>query len=179
MILVSVGGGRLGHNLLESVVKAASILEKTIPHRFQVFTGPFMPEEKFLELQTAAHHQANITLRRYTSQLLAYMEKADLSLSLCGYNTTMNILRTGVNSLVLPSDKDSEQIIRAEKLEKLGILQVIRPDELKPELLAQKIINCLNQESAVNASDFLELQGAQKTAALLKEKLVPTKVCAA
>ncbi len=179
MIVVSVGGGRLGYNLLKTIVEAASILERTIPHRIRVFTGPFMLEEKFLELQKAANNQANITLRRYTSQLLTYMEKADLSISLCGYNTTMNILSTGVRSLVLPSDKDREQVIRGEKLEKLGLLEVIRPNDLQPERLAEKIIDSLNKESVVDASSCFELQGAKNTATLLKKKLMQIQICAA
>ena len=171
MIVVSVGGGRLGHNLLESVVEAASILERTIPHQIRVFTGPFMPEEKFLELQKAADNQVNLTLRRYTSQLLAYMEKAALSISLGGYNTTMNVLRTGVNSMIYPSSKDSEQTIRAEKLEKRGIVQVIRKEDLQPDRLAQKIIACLKREPVNKTFEPLQLQGATKTAQLLRDLL--------
>ncbi len=178
MILVSVGGGRLGHDLLESVVKAASILEKTIPHRIRVFTGPFMPEEKFIELQKATANQANLTLRRYTSQLLAYMEKASLSISLGGYNTTMNVLRTGVNAMIYPSNKDSEQTIRAEKLAKRGIVEVIRTEDLQPDRLAQKIITSLQKEPVRNSFEPLELQGAAKTAQLLKD-LLQTEVAAA
>ncbi len=107
------------------------------------------------------------------------MKKADLSISLCGYNTTMNILRTGVRSLVLPSNKDREQVIRAEKLEKQGILEVIRAHNLIPDRLAEKIIVCLKKESVVDTFDFLELQGSQKTATLLKQKLLQTQIYAA
>ncbi len=171
MILVSIGGGRMGYELLEGVVEAGSILERSLPHRIQIFTGPFMPDDKFLELQKLALNTTNVTIRRYTPQLLAYMEKAALSISLAGYNTTMNILRTGVRAIVLPSDKDGEQIIRADKLEKLGILEVIRPSDLKPAHLAQQIITCLNKEPVVDTFDSFELQGAQTTSALLKELL--------
>ncbi len=171
MILVSVGGGRLGHDMLECIVKTAPFIDKYLPHHIQIFTGPFMPDDTFSELQKLAADTTNVTIRRYTPQLLAYMEKAALSISLAGYNTTMNILRTGVRAMVLPSDKDQEQIIRAQKLEKLGILEVIRPSDLKPTHFAEKIITCLNKELVVDTFVSFELQGAQKTAALLKELL--------
>ncbi|MUG92071.1 glycosyl transferase [Scytonema sp. UIC 10036] len=171
MILVSVGGGRLGHDLLKCILEAAPIFQNYLPHHLQVFTGPFIPEEKFLELQELAADRVNITLRQYTPNLLAYMEKASLSISLGGYNTTMNVLRTRVRSMIYPSDKDNEQVIRTQKLEKLGILEMIRPDDLHPERLVKKINTCLNKERIVDTFDYFELQGAEKTAFLLKELL--------
>ena len=174
MILVSIGGGRKQHKLLDAVVESCSILEKYLPHHIQVFTGPFIPEKKFLQLQNAARDKANISIRKYTPHLLAYMEKADLSISLGGYNTTMNILRTGVRAMILPSipsRKKLEQLIRVEKLEKLGIVDIIRPHELNPANLTQKIIACLKKEPVAEISNFFDLQGAQKTAALLQQFL--------
>lgn len=177
MILVSVGGGRLGHDLLDCMIDTASIIQKQLPHHIQIFTGPFMPEEKFSQLQTLAEDLTNITIRRYTSNLLSYMKKASLSISLGGYNTTMNVLRTEVNAMIYPSNKDSEQIIRAEKLENLGIVKVIRPEDLQSDRLAQKIITCLKQDSLIHTRELLQLEGAQKTAQLLKE-LLQTQVTA-
>ncbi len=174
MILVSIGGGRKDHELLDAIVESSPILEKYLPHKIQVFTGPFMPEEKFLQLKNAATDKANISIRKYTPNLLAYMEKADISISLGGYNTTMNILRTGVRAMILPSSPYSnkiEQVIRAEKLEKLGIVEIIRPHDLNPTNLAQKIITCLKKEPVVETSNSLYLQGAKKTATFLKELL--------
>ncbi len=178
MILVSVGGGQLGHALLESIVETSLIIERYIPHHIQVFTGPFIPDEKFIQLQKAAKHRSNLTIRKYTSQLLAYMKKASLSISMCGYNTTMNIISTGVTSLVLPSNKDWEQKVRAEKLEKLKIVKVIHSKDLQPVNLAKQIIENLRKEAVVKNYENIDMQGAQKTSALLKE-LLQTKVSAA
>ncbi len=171
MIVVSVGGGRMGYELLETIVKSSPILEKHLPHRIQVFTGPFIPESEFAQLQQAAWGRANITIRKFTPNLLAYMEKADLSISLGGYNTTMNVLRTGVKAMIYPSTRKREQLMRTQKLEKLGIVQMIRPDDLDPPHLAKKIINWLNQEPAKSADKSFDLEGAPKTASLLKELL--------
>lgn len=80
MILTSVGGGRFGHELLDCVVETAQVLEGKLPHCIRMFTGPFMPEEKFWELKYAAHDRSNLQIHRYTPNLLAYMQKADLSI---------------------------------------------------------------------------------------------------
>jgi predicted glycosyltransferase len=171
MILVSIGGGKMGHELIDAVVAAAPILEKSLPHRIEIFTGPMMPDEKFFQLQELAKDQTNLKIRRYTTQLIAYMRKASLSLSLGGYNTTMNVLKTGVRSMIYPSNKDREQAIRAEKLEQRGILDLIHPHELEPHCLAQKIVTCLNKQPPGDLIESLDLEGAQKTAQLLKSLL--------
>lgn len=177
-ILVSVGGGRLGHDLLHCVIDAASIIDSSLPHHIQIFAGPFMPEEKFVQFQDLVADKTNITLERYTPHLLDYMERASLSISLGGYNTTMNVLKTGVNSMIYPSNKDSEQGIRAKKLEQLGILSVIHPEDLQADRLAQKIATCLEKVPTISAFENLELQGAQKTAQMLKD-LIQSKVAIA
>lgn len=171
MILVSIGGGRFGHELIEKILGLSIILEKFLPHKIQIFTGPFMPEEKFLELQKVAGNKSNINLRRYTPHLLSYMKKAALSISLGGYNTTMNVLRTGVNAMIYPSNDGNEQRIRSEKLEKLGILEVIRPQDLQGERLAQKIITSLYKTRVSDISNYVELQGAQNTTKFIQELL--------
>ncbi len=176
MILVSIGGGRFGHELIENILAASIILEKFLPHKIQIFAGPFMPEEKFLDFQKSAANKNNINLRRYTAHLLSYMRKAEISISLGGYNTTMNILRTGVNGMIYPSNDGNEQKIRSEKLERLGIIEVIRPQDLKPELLAQKIVTSLHKNRVTKTSNDVELQGAQNTTQFIQGLLASNSV---
>jgi predicted glycosyltransferase len=173
-ILVSIGGGRIGYELLETVIESSEILADIIPHHIQIFTGPFMPEEQFLQLQKAASNKSNVTLKRYTKNLMAYMKKAELSVSLTGYNTTMNILKTGVRSLVVPIGHygfDQEQLVRTKKLEKLGIVTVLEPEKLDSANFAQKVVNCIAQKPASKANNLFDLQGAEKTAIFLQELL--------
>lgn len=177
-ILASVGGGRLGYELLETIVESGKILAEKIPHNIHIFTGPFMPENQFIKLQEAAYQQKNIKLKKYTSHLVEYMKQAELSISLTGYNTTMNILRTGVRSIVSPIghySQDNEQLIRTKKLEKLGIVEVIDPNSLEENHLAGKIIDSLNQKPIKNSAKFLDLEGAPKTVNILEEFLGVSK----
>jgi predicted glycosyltransferase len=177
LILASIGGGRFGHELLESLVEAAPILEWLIPHQIQIFTGPFFPDKKFAQMQILASNKPNINIQRYTQNLLTYMNKADLSISMGGYNTTMNILTTGVRAIMLPfvGNGDLEQTIRSQKLEKLGILNVIHPADLAPRMFAEKIIDCLIETPNPVK---LNLDGVEKTASLLKSILTAQPVAA-
>ena len=181
-IVASVGGGRLGYEVLATVVEIAKILAQKIPHNIHIFTGPFMPDNQFFQLQKAAYGQKNIKLKKYTSQLLEYMKQAELSISLSGYNTTMNILKTGVRSIVTPIghySQDNEQLLRTKKLEKLGIVEVITADALEANYFAQKIIDSLNQKPREKNYHYFDLEGASKTLTILEEFLGVSKLSTA
>lgn len=178
MVLTSVGGGRFGHELLNTVVAAAGILEDEVPHRIQLFTGPFFPEDKLWDLKAAARDNRNLTIQRYTPNLLAYMQKAELSISMSGYNTTMNILSTGVNAMMLPftGNGDQEQTMRVARLAELGRVRQIQPEDLSPKRFANAVIEQL--EYAPKQFE-IDLDGASNTAkfveALEEEESVVNK----
>ncbi|MEM7595799.1 MAG: glycosyltransferase [Cyanobacteria bacterium P01_A01_bin.83] len=177
-IFVSVGGGRHGYPLLAAMLFASPILKKSIPHKIYCFAGPFMSESEFQRLQTLSAEQERVVIRRYTPRLIQYMQQADLSISLGGYNTTMNILQTGVRALVLPSLNEhqaDEQTIRARKLAQLDIVDLLQLQDLKPAILADKIVNSLNRPKP--NSNF-NLSGAATTASKLKELLCSNTIVA-
>ena len=168
MILASIGGGRFGHELLDCVAETCLLLQGKIPHRMQMFTGPFAPDDVFNRMQAAANRCPNLTVERYTPDLLTYMAKADLSISMAGYNTTLNVLQTGVRAMLLPftGNDDQEQRLRSKRLESLGIVRVIDPDQLNPTLLAHRILDSLNTQPA---RPSFSLRGVETTAARIKE----------
>lgn len=166
-LLTSVGGGRFGHELLRCVAKASGLLAERIPHHIYMFTGPFSPDLVVAELQAIAATQPNLTVERFTPDLMAYMVQADLSINMGGYNTTLNVLKTGVRSMLLPftGNGDQEQTIRAERLEALGAVSVIRPEDLQPERFAQRVVDYLQTTPCQIQFD---LNGVAKTAAQLR-----------
>lgn len=168
LILVSVGGGRFGHDLLECVANTAPILKDKIPHYIQIFTGPFCPESVLNKLQTITSDQDNIRVDRYTPNLLDYMQQADLSIGMSGYNTTMNILSTGVKAMMMAfqGNNDQEQLTRLTKLDKLGRVKMIHPDDLNPKKFADQTIDYLQQ----NKTELpLNLDGVKNTAIYLNQ----------
>jgi predicted glycosyltransferase len=172
-ILVSVGGGRIGYELLETVIAASSILEKETLHIIKIFTGPFMPEDKVHKLKQLAGDRTNIQIATYTVQLLEYMNTADISLSLSGYNTTMNILSTSVRAIVVPighEKQDKEQLVRTRKLENLGTVDCLLPQNLTASNLANKILAGLNKNRPLYKCKF-DLNGSEQTAIFLKNYL--------
>lgn len=170
-IIASVGGGRDGYPLLKAVIDSAPLLASKIPHQIYAFAGPFMPEGEFEELSEIAKSQSNMTLQRFTPDLLSYLSQADLSISLAGYNTTMNVLRTGVRSLMLPSpskDQADEQRRRAALLNQQGIVDLLTPEQLAPEVLAEAVVQRL---SALKPVHQVNLEGAGNAARRLRSLL--------
>lgn len=172
MIVVSIGSGQYltGQRLLESSLHAAKLLQNRFPHEFRVFAGPLMPEEAYSRLQELARESKNVNLSRYTPDLAALLRRAAVSVSMAGYNTIMDVLSSGVRALVYPvtANGDQEQIVRAEALEKAGVIGVIKTEELVPEELARKLEQALSKAATSLTFDF---DGAVNSARLLKKYL--------
>jgi len=169
LIVVSIGGGRVGYELLESAIKAKLLLVATVPCRMVVFTGPYLPQEQFDALQTLTQGHPQLSLIRYSPDFLSYLNLADLSISMAGYNTCMNLVATNTKALVFPfkGRGNEEQTIRAKKLEALGIVRIISEADLNPENLSSLITDLLKDSTQATALS-LNTQGATKTASVLE-----------
>jgi predicted glycosyltransferase len=168
-ILVSIGGGRVGVELIDCAIEASRLMAGGLPHRMYIFTGPYLPDADFSRLQAKIEGRPNIILDRFTTRFSSYLRRSDLSISMAGYNTCMNIIATGARAIVYPftGNNNEEQSIRAEKLRALGIVDLIRRQELEPELLAEMIASALRKPADPIGPSFLDLDGAGKTAAEL------------
>jgi len=167
-IVVSIGGGRVGLELLECAVEASDRIGEDVPHRMHIVTGPLMPEEQFLALEQKVEESPRITIQRYTTQFINYLRQADLSISMAGYNTCMDILTTGVRALVFPfaGNGNQEQTVRARKLEKMGLVRIVDPLQLEPGYLAEEIARSL-QNPRKAPIPILDMRGVERTAEFL------------
>ena len=167
LVVASAGGGRVGEDLLRAVVEAYARLTGEKGLRLCVFTGPFMAEAHFSALSDRVTSLPGVQLKRFTADFLSYLAAADLSVSMAGYNTCMNILATGVPSLVLPFAQNREQRIRAEKLAALGGLSLLQEEDLEPSRLATLMSEVLN--SGIRPVKVpVNLDGARQTARWLE-----------
>lgn len=171
-IVVSNGSGQYltGQALLESVLRAARLLQSRIPHEFHIFAGPLMPEEAYGRLEALARESSNVKLSRFAPDLGAVLKRAELSVSMAGYNTMMDVLLSGVRAVVYPvtSNGDQEQIVRAKSLAEAGVIGVIRTEELATEELARKLEWALSKTPTSLSFDF---NGAVNSVRILKKYL--------
>jgi predicted glycosyltransferase len=161
LILASAGGGSVGAPLLEAAVGAFRLLPHRRADRLQIFSGPFLPAEDFERLRSAAGEESRVT--RFTADFLSYLAAADLSISMSGYNTTMNLLAARVPALVWPFGQNREQGLRAQRLQALGALRLLDDSELEPSRLAALMKQMLMRRERPDSG--VDLTGAQTTAA--------------
>jgi len=165
LVLASLGGGRVGWPLIEAVIHAFNQINTTRSGRLVVFTGPFMDQKGFDDLKS--HADKKVQVRRFTFDFLSYLAAADLSVSMAGYNTCMNILATRVPALVWPFSQNREQVFRAERLADIGALRVLYDEDVSPSRLAG-IMEQTMSKSFKPIID-IDLDGAANTARWLKK----------
>jgi predicted glycosyltransferase len=164
LVVASAGGGTVGAPLLESVIKAFSRLDMRQSLYLRVFTGPYLDHDDFKRLKLMA--KDHIHIERFVHDFLLYMAAADLSISMGGYNTTMNILATGVPALVWPFPQNQEQRLRAERLEQRGLLRILGSKDMDPNQLASVVEDVLADSAPTRVP--LNLDGAVHTAEWLE-----------
>ncbi|MBS1790437.1 MAG: glycosyl transferase [Acidobacteria bacterium] len=166
MILVSIGGGRVGHELIDYALEASRLLP--FPHQLQIFTGPHISDEEFQRLENKAAALSHARLQRHTTEFPTWLSRASLSISMAGYNTCMDILAAQARALVYPFNEhdNDEQTRRARKLEQVGHVTMLEPEQLSPKFLASEIVRLLNAPPPPPTL-AIDLQGAKRTAELL------------
>ncbi len=164
VIVASSGGGKVGADLLATTIAAVQTLSD--PNlRLKIFVGPFMEASDREFLLNLAVKDPRTLLMPFSPDFLAELLAADLSVSMAGYNTCMDLLNTGVKAIVYPFRQNREQGLRAGKLETLGLVRVI--PELEAASLAHAIEQALASPRAASAAPPLDLAGAVNTATIL------------
>lgn len=146
LIVASAGGGSVGSDLLSGVIGAFKRLLETEPlAHLQIFTGPYCATTTYDKLVSQRQH--NITVDRFTDTFPDWLAAADLSISMAGYNTCMNIIQTGVSALVFPFMQNREQTLRAVKLGQTAPISILTTDDLAVDKLSAKMAQQLKRQS--------------------------------
>lgn len=166
-VLISAGGGAAGGDLARTAVEAAKLLPGS--GRWGLITGPNLPQPDFDAIAAAAPERLEIF--RFRKDFASLLGGAELSVSQAGYNTVCDILRAGCRSLLAPfaAGGETEQEVRAERLERLGLASAVSESGLTPELLAGAIDAALARPRPPRHA--LDLDGARKSAQVLRRLL--------
>jgi len=96
---------------------------------------------------------------------LSYISAADLVISMAGYNTSVEILRMKKPAILVPrAGPSAEQRTRAKLFARKHWVDMIDPDELTAEVLAQRISYHLRHRNERNPRDLPNLNGAAAAA---------------
>jgi predicted glycosyltransferase len=167
LVVASAGGGKVGSELLFAALKSYPLITPGNPPRLAIFTGPFLDEAAFDRLRAGSSAHALASVERFAMDFTGLLAAADLSLSLAGYNTTMNLLAAGPPALVWPFAQNREQAVRARRLEALGALGVLTQEDFEPRRLAELASGLLREGRRIPDGMF-ELDGAARSATIIE-----------
>jgi predicted glycosyltransferase len=137
LVVASIGGGNVGAELLRAVAEAATLLKDKTDIHFHLLTGMYSDPDLPAELRHSSHGQ--VTIHDFCSNFPDWLEAADLSISMAGYNTCMNLLAAGIPALLYPFAQNREQRMRVTAFVKTAAFILLETGDLAPARLAEQI----------------------------------------
>jgi predicted glycosyltransferase len=165
-VLVSAGGGGDGFHLLKNYLES---LRRPAPaFESLVVTGPMMDDASRREIERLARG-----LRARVMEFRADMERliqyAGAIVSMGGYNTTVELLVARKPALIVPRvEPRVEQLIRAQHLADLGLVDMIHPRDLTPGLVRSKVEGLLERDPSCAPRFEVDLSGASRAVDLVR-----------
>jgi predicted glycosyltransferase len=134
LVLCMVGGGQDGAALAEAFTRA------DFPPGLTgvLLTGPFMPSEVRQRLSRRAADHPRLRVLPFVTDPGPLLGRADRVIAMGGYNTVCEVLSYEKPALIVPRvEPRREQLIRAERLRDLGLLDLLHPQCLSPRALTE------------------------------------------
>ena len=130
-IIVSAGGGDVGAPVYAAAIAAASQMEQT----FRILVGGTDPQARIGALRKLA--PPNVIVESARPDFRQMLHHATASVSLCGYNTALDILQVGTPAVFIPFDEggEVEQGLRANALAVKDAIEVVARADLTAQTL--------------------------------------------
>jgi predicted glycosyltransferase len=160
-ILVSGGSSAASLPLYRAALGSA----REMPEKpWRILIGRGVTEEDFQGLRRDA--SAHVTVERARPDFRALLAQAEVSISQAGYNTVVDLLKIGVQSVLVPFEagQETEQRLRAERLKALGLAAIVSEDDLSPSSLAEAIREALSRQASRPVA--FALAGARQSVAI-------------
>lgn len=164
-IVVSAGGGAVGAAMLKVAVAAIPLLPAHLT--WCLIGGVNLPASDFAALQAAL--PANATLTRFRTDFGGLLRNVTLSISQAGYNTVCDVLQASCRSLLVPFEAggETEQRMRATRLQALGLAHVLFEADLSPARMAELARAAL--AAPPPPPNTLDLNGADHAARIIAD----------
>ena len=172
LVVVTAGGGGDGYDLFHAVVDALRSRPKPAQFDCLLVLGPLMPTADRERLKAMMSAEASVRSLDCAEQMADYIAAADAVVSMGGYNTVCEILSFKRAAIIVPRVAPRrEQLLRAEALQRRGVVQMIHPADLSPNRLLREVEALLKQQTA--ARPGLPLDGLPAIAAAFDGLLDP------
>jgi predicted glycosyltransferase len=163
---VVVSGGSSAASL--PLYRAAVEASRSLPDRpWRILIGRGVTEADFRAIQEGTPPHAIV--ERARPDFRALLAQAEVSVSQAGYNTVVDLLRSGVTPVLVPFEAghETEQRLRAERLKALGLAEIVPETDLSAQRLVDGIRNALLRN--VTPAEGPSLDGARRSVAIAEE----------
>lgn len=167
IIAVSMGGGKDGEHLIDLLVDALGKVDqrRLSGYEIHVFPGLFLPatvRQKF-EQAVSSYRALRIRICEF-AEYFSTVAQCAVSISMCGYNTAMELIANRVPNICFVPRQRTEQLMRAEMLRRCGAASVAGSSQELADMLQRLNPHVQSQRSGDLPFD---LQGAGRTADIL------------
>jgi predicted glycosyltransferase len=123
-VLVTMGGGEDGGERVELYLDALEMAPASFTST--VLTGPLLGTEHVRALRRRARRLPGVHLQQFHADMPALYAEANAVVAMSGYNTSAELLQTGLPTVFLPRTfPRREQALRAERFEALGLARCL------------------------------------------------------
>jgi predicted glycosyltransferase len=123
-VLVTVGGGEDGGGRLQTYLDCLTLAPA--PWDSVLVLGPLLDPAAARHLRRQARLLDGVTVHGFHADLPRLLSESQAVVSMAGYNSTSEILQSGVSAVLLPRTfPRREQYLRASRLAELGLLQCL------------------------------------------------------
>ena len=161
-IIVSAGGGAgVGLRLFDAASAAARVDQA---RRWRILVGGMDARERIAAMDDLP---GNVIVEPARPDFRNLLRVAGASVSLCGYNTALDVLQSGCRALFVPFDEggEVEQTLRANALSQLPGIAMRKASELTGAVLLEELDElCLSPHRAPSVEG---MDGAAETARVL------------
>jgi predicted glycosyltransferase len=166
-VLVTVGGGQDAASRLETYLDSLAL--KPTDWDTTLVLGPLLDVADAQRVRRRARLMGGVTVHGFLQDLPRTLADSDAVVSMAGYNTTAEILQSGVPAVLLPrTEPRREQEIRASRLARLGMVDVLNSPT--PETLRGALEKALTRRPGL-APSVLRLDGARRMSEVILDIL--------
>lgn len=169
-VMAMVGGGRDGLALCKAFAEAR------LPEGWKgiLVTGSQMSAQDAKVVSDIAKNNPKLTVVEFLAETISLIAGAERFIGMGGYNTICEVLSLNKHALIVPRTKPrAEQLLRAERLEALGLIDMLHPDDLSGQALTDWMAR---PRRSISFTNPLNLDGLDNVAQFATELLAGQSV---
>ncbi len=164
IIVVTIGGSEFGKTLIKNICDISYQIEAD---KVIIFTGLEVNSKSFTN-----YDKSKVTIKQFTHELVEWMKLSDLTITLAGHTTSMELISIRQPNIMIPITNHVEQERNAKRMQTLGITKTIEINN--PEKLLTLINQTLKQISNITINneifnEFISYDGRKNALNIIEQ----------